>query len=116
MARRSTFLLLLLLILTGATLCSARNNPRATRRTFLQPRVDPRRRAVPRQRLTEFQPGRSFVPRPLAAPSAQRRAFWHVSGRGAQIDRGGEFAPFGSFRFHNNRILHERRSSFRRRR
>lgn len=100
----------------GASPVAARERPRATRRTFRQPRIDPRRRPAPRTRLTEFQPGRSFVPVPLRAPVARRRGFWHASGRNAQIDRAGDFAPFGSLRFHNNRILHERRSSFRPRR
>jgi hypothetical protein len=63
-------------------------------------------------RLTEFQPGRSFVPRPLGAPVPQRRSFWVISRRRAQIDRAGDFQPFGSFRFDGNDVIRDRRSGF----
>jgi hypothetical protein len=111
-----SFALSLLFFLLAGTGAQARNNPRLARRTSFQERLDPRRRAVPRQKLTDFQPGNHFVPRSLSAALPQRRTFWHTSGRNAQIDRAGNFNPVGSFRFHNNRVLRSRRTSFRPRR
>jgi len=116
MSRPLAALALLATLWMGAGPVQARNNPRATRRTFVQPRIDPRRRPVPRTRLTEFQPVRSFQPRPIAAALPQRRTYWVLSGRTAQIDRNGSAGGFGSFRFYNNRVLHNRRTSFRPRR
>lgn len=94
----------------------AQNAQTRARRTLTQQRVDPRRRPVRIERPTEFQPGRSFVPRPLTAPVAQRRTFWVLSRRRAQIDRNGDFQPFGSLRFDGNDVIRDRRTSFRPRR
>ncbi len=116
---------LVLAILAGGPMASpglADTRPTSTRRTFLQPRIDPRRLPLGREnRLTEFQPIKDFVPKPLNAPPARQESFFRLSGRGAQIDRRGVDNFTGGFRtdplrFENNRILFERRTGFRPRR
>lgn len=119
MIRRLAVLCLALTFLGGAPV-QADTRPRSTRLTFRRPRVDPRRRPVVRQRITEFQPVTSFVP-PLGAPLTRRNTFYRIGGRAAEIDRRGAENAIGGFgtdplRFYNNRILVERRTSFFRRR
>lgn len=117
--RRSARLMILVLVVLAIPTLRADTRPRSTRRTFVQPRVDPRRLPDRPERLTEFQPGRSFVPQPIGAPLPRRNTFYRVSGRAAEIDLTGDDGSAGgagSLRFYNNRVLFERRTGFRPRR
>lgn len=122
MSRRLALALIATLFAAVPAVRAYDNVIRRQRQTFQRDRIDPRRQARVRTRITEFQPVKDFVPQPITVPVPRRTAFFRVQKRRTTVSRiGADLAlpgalQSGALRYSGNRVQRARRASLRRRR